>query len=165
MTGDVDVAPAASEATAPNPAAARASCAQVAVVLACLIGNVISPILVVRGSFGLFLIPISHEFHWPRERVSGVLGLLAIISALTFPLVGRIADQFGPRRPILFGTVVGSACVVRSRLVRRSLRNPGRHAGGDAGACRDLGLRGGMRQGLQPKRRRRRRFLLLGRRG
>jgi MFS family permease len=112
MTGDIDVAPAASEATAPNPAAARASRAQVAVVLACLIGNVISPILVVRGSFGLFLIPISHEFHWPRERVSGVLGLLAIISALTFPLVGRIADQFGPRRPILFGTVVGSACVV-----------------------------------------------------
>ena len=95
-----------------QPSTPRTRRAQIAVVLACLIGNIISPVLVVRGSFGLFLIPISQEFHWPRAQVSGVLGVLAIISALTFPFVGRLADQFGPRRPILFGTVIGSACVV-----------------------------------------------------
>jgi MFS family permease len=115
MTTDLDTTLPPSEAAIPIPLAApapRVSRAQIAVVLACLIGNIVSPILVVRGSFGLFLIPIANEFHWPRERVSGVLGLLALISALTFPLVGRLADQFGPRRPIVFGTVVGGICVV-----------------------------------------------------
>jgi len=110
MVTDVVTAVGANEPV--PPASPRTRRAQLAVVMACLIGNIISPILVVRGSFGLFLIPISHEFHWPRAQVSGVLGVLAIISALTFPFVGRLADRFGPRRPILLGTVVGSACVV-----------------------------------------------------
>jgi hypothetical protein len=39
---------------------------QIAVVAACLIGNMVSPTPIIHGPFGQFLIPISHEFvFWP----------------------------------------------------------------------------------------------------
>jgi MFS family permease len=85
---------------------------RVGVVLACLLGNCISPTPVVITTLGLFLIPISHEFRWPREEVSGVLTLLAVVSAMAFPIVGRLADHFGPRRPILLGNLCFGVCVI-----------------------------------------------------
>jgi MFS family permease len=77
--------------------------AQISVVLACSLGNILSPLLLVHVSLGQFLIPVSHEFQWPRQRVTGVLSLLALVSAVVYPLVGRLADRFGPRRLILIG--------------------------------------------------------------
>jgi len=91
---------------------ARTRRAQMSVALACLIGNAISRTPVLNSPFGLFLIPIAHEFRWPRERVSGVLGLLAVVSALTLPVIGRWADRFGPRRLILFGSLGFGVCVI-----------------------------------------------------
>jgi MFS family permease len=85
---------------------------QVSVVFACLLGNMVSPTPIIHGPFGLFLIPIAHEFHWPRERVSGVLGLLAVISAVILPIVGRLADRFGPRRLIMAGNIGFALCVI-----------------------------------------------------
>ena len=77
--------------------------AHLRVALACLLGNMLSPLLLVHVSLGQFLIPVSHEFQWPRQRVSGVLTLLALVSALAYPIVGRLADRFGPRRLVLLG--------------------------------------------------------------
>ena len=77
--------------------------AHLRVALACLIGNILSPLLLVHVSLGQFLIPVSHEFNWPRQRVSGVLSLVALVSAVAYPIVGRLADRFGPRRLILLG--------------------------------------------------------------
>lgn len=94
---------------------------QVSVVAACLLGNIISPTPIVHGPFGLFLIPISHDFGWPRERVSGVLSLLAVITALAYPVVGRLADRFGPRRLIILGNIAFGACVVALGFSRPSV--------------------------------------------
>jgi MFS family permease len=85
---------------------------QASVVAACLVGNFVSPTPVVQSPFGLFLVPISLAFAWPRERVSGVLSLFALMTALSYPIVGRLADRFGPRRPILAGSLGYGACVV-----------------------------------------------------
>jgi MFS family permease len=100
---------------------AGASRNQVSVVLACLLGNIVSPTPIVHGPFGLFLIPISREFAWPRERVSGVLTLLAMVTAIAYPIVGRLADRFGPRRLILFGNLAFGSCVVALGFARPSV--------------------------------------------
>jgi MFS family permease len=85
---------------------------QVSVASACLIGNLISPTPIIYGPIGLFLIPISQEFHWPREQVSGVLGPFAFVTALAYPFIGRLADHFGPRRLIQLGNLAFGCCVI-----------------------------------------------------
>ena len=85
---------------------------QIGVASACLVGNLISPTPIIYGPIGLFLIPISREFGWPREEVSGVLGPFALMTALAYPFIGRLADHFGPRRLIQLGNVAFGCCVV-----------------------------------------------------
>lgn len=100
------------EAEAAAPTTDGPSRDQVSVVAACLIGNFVTPTPIVQSPFGLFLVPISLAFAWPRERVSGVLSLFALMTALSYPFVGRLADRIGPRRPILLGSLGYGACVV-----------------------------------------------------
>jgi MFS family permease len=105
------------------PAAAAAGAATgrrtpAMVALACTIGNILSCTPVVQTSFGLFLIPIAREFAWPRARVSAVLGLLSLVTALSYPVVGRLADRFGPRRLILIGNLGFAASVAALSLGR-----------------------------------------------
>ena len=85
---------------------------QVGVASACLVGNLISPTPIIYGPIGLFLIPISQEFGWPREEVSGVLGPFAFMTALAYPFIGRMADHFGPRRLIQLGNLAFGCCVI-----------------------------------------------------
>ena len=94
---------------------------QIGVASACLVGNLISPTPIIYGPIGLFLIPISQEFHWPREEVSGVLGPFALMTALAYPFIGRLADHFGPRRLIQLGNIAFGLCVVALGF---SLANP-----------------------------------------
>jgi MFS family permease len=84
---------------------------QASVVLACLLGNTVGTTPIIYSPFGLFLIPISQAFDWPRARVSGVLTLLAFVTAAAYPVVGRLADLNGPRRLILFGNLALGAGV------------------------------------------------------
>jgi MFS family permease len=67
---------------------------------------------IIHNPFGNFLKPIAHEFGWPRAEVSGVLSLLAIITAIAYPIVGRAADRFGPRRLIVAGNLVFGCLVI-----------------------------------------------------
>ena len=85
---------------------------QIGVAAACLTGNLISPTPIIYGPIGLFLIPIATEFGWPREQVSGVLGPFALVMALAYPFIGRLADHVGPRRMIQFGNLAFGCCVI-----------------------------------------------------
>lgn len=78
----------------------------IGIVAACTIGNFVSVTPALHAVFGLFLIPIAAEFSWPRAQVSGVLGVVAIVTAACYPLLGRLADRIGARRPILFGNLL-----------------------------------------------------------
>lgn len=70
--------------------------------------------------FGLFLIPISTEFGWPRSAVSIVLLIIAIAGALAYPIVGRMIDRFGARAVILPGNLLFAAAVATVSLVSAS---------------------------------------------
>ncbi len=73
---------------------------------ACTVGNAVSVTPMVYTVFGLFLVPISSEFGWPRSAVSLVLLILAVSGALSYPVVGRIIDRHGARRVIIPGLLL-----------------------------------------------------------
>lgn len=70
--------------------------------------------------FGLFLIPISTEFNWPRSAVSIVLLIMAVAGALSYPIVGRIIDRYGARTVILTGNVLFATSVALVSLTSAS---------------------------------------------
>lgn len=72
------------------------------VLLACTVGNGVGMTPMVYTVFGLFLLPIAGEFHWPRSTVSLVLLIVAIAGAIGFPIVGRGIDRYGSRVVILW---------------------------------------------------------------
>lgn len=80
-------------------------------VAGCLLATIVSSTPVVNATFGLFLVPISRDLHWPRARVSLVLIVVAVLCAATYPLVGRLADRLGVRRVALVGNVLFAASV------------------------------------------------------
>jgi len=91
------------------------------VLAACTIGNAVGVTPMVYTVFGLFLIPISTEFGWPRSAVSLVLLVLAVAGAISYPVVGRIIDRYGARRVLLAGNLLFAASVA---LVSVTSANP-----------------------------------------
>jgi predicted MFS family arabinose efflux permease len=55
-------------------------------------------------TFGLFLRPLSAEFQWSREAISGSLAISGVMFAIASPLIGRLADRIGIKPIILFCT-------------------------------------------------------------
>jgi MFS family permease len=91
------------------------------VLAACTVGNAVSVTPMVYTVFGLFLIPISTEFGWPRSAVSAVLFILAVAGALSFPIVGRFIDRYGARRALLTGNLLFASSVA---LISVTTPNP-----------------------------------------
>ncbi len=89
-------------------------------VFACIMGTFVNPTTTVNTVFGLFLIPISTEFGWPRSGVSGVLFVVAVTSALSFPIIGRLADRYGVRIIVLVGILLFAVAVALVSLTEAS---------------------------------------------
>ncbi len=90
------------------------------VVFACTVGNAVSVTPMVYTVFGLFLIPISTEFNWPRSAVSIVLLIIAIAGALSYPIIGRMIDRYGARTIILTGNLLFATAVATVSLTSPS---------------------------------------------
>jgi MFS family permease len=86
----------------------------------CTIGNMIGVTPMIYTVFGLFLIPISSDFGWPRSAVSIVLLILAIVAALSYPIIGRSIDRYGARRILIGGVAVYAAAVALLSLTTAS---------------------------------------------
>lgn len=71
--------------------------------------------------FGLFLIPLTTEFNWPRSSVSFVLLIVAVAGALGYPIVGRLIDRHGARAVLLWGMLLFAAAVASVSLIGHSL--------------------------------------------
>ncbi|WP_404478268.1 MFS transporter [Novosphingobium sp. BL-52-GroH] len=71
--------------------------------IAATTGNLVCITAAISATFGTFLVPITQELGWSRAAVSGVLGLIAILSAISYPVIGRTMDRVGARPLILGG--------------------------------------------------------------
>jgi predicted MFS family arabinose efflux permease len=65
--------------------------------LALIVGN--GPISVF--AFGVFMGPLESEFGWSRGSLGVAMGLCALLSAASLPVVGFLMDRFGVRRLLL----------------------------------------------------------------
>lgn len=90
-------------------------------IIACAVGNFVSATPMVNTVFGLFLIPLSQEFHWPRSGISAVLGIVAVVGALAYPAIGRLADLYGARRIVLVGNLLFAMAIATAALANGSL--------------------------------------------
>jgi MFS family permease len=87
------------------------------VVATAVLGIMVSFGSLVVFSFGVFLKPLSEQFHWDRAEVSLGFSLAALSVAVCSPVIGRIVDRVGPRRVILpCVTVYGLAFCALSLL-------------------------------------------------
>ncbi|WP_246543321.1 MFS transporter [Novosphingobium profundi] len=88
-----------------TPREATATKGRGTVLFACTLGNSVSVTPAVHAVFGLFLVPLSESFGWARASISGVLGVLALVCAVSYPVIGRHVDRVGARRTLLTGAV------------------------------------------------------------
>ncbi len=86
--------------------------------IAATFGNGLCITAAVSSTFGTFLVPISRDFHWSRAAVSGVLGIIALVSALSYPFIGRAMDRFGARRFLIGGSLSLGVLVMLLSLAR-----------------------------------------------
>ncbi|MGC6400277.1 MFS transporter [Sphingomonas sp. FW199] len=91
------------------------------VLIACTLGNAVSTTPAVHAVFGLFLLPLSAEFQWPRAAVSVVLGIMALTGAIVYPLAGRYADDHGARQMVIPALVLFAAAVAALSMLTGSL--------------------------------------------
>ena len=69
-------------------------------VLVTAIALTAGPILV-TGTFGIFIKPLAETFGWSRSAISLAFSIVASFASFAAPVVGVLADRFGPRKVIL----------------------------------------------------------------
>jgi len=52
-------------------------------------------------TFGIFLKPLTQQFHWSQQAASAAFGIAALAVAACSPLIGYLLDRYPPRRIIL----------------------------------------------------------------
>ena len=72
-------------------------------------------------SFGVFVRPLTAEFHWSRTGLFAALSFFQFGLAFSSPVWGVLLDRFGPRRVILpslvaLSLLVGSLCLLTPNL-------------------------------------------------
>ena len=54
-------------------------------------------------AYSVFLVALLREFGWSRSVLAGAFSLFTLVSGGAGPVLGALADRFGPRRLILMG--------------------------------------------------------------
>jgi len=86
------------------------------VMVACALG-ILSTHALIFYSFGIFLRPITSEFHWERGALSIALSLNMLISAPLSIVTGRLSDKYGPQALVaLSGIATGAGFILMSQV-------------------------------------------------
>ena len=59
-----------------------------------------------RNAFGIFVLPLEHDFGWSRGTISIAASLGFLVNGLTQPFLGSVFDRLGGRRVILTSLVL-----------------------------------------------------------
>jgi MFS family permease len=71
----------------------------------------------IRAVFGVFIKPIEAEFGWTRQQLSGAAALSLFVLGAVAPMVGWLADIWGPRRVLLLASAVLGAGTILASFV------------------------------------------------
>jgi predicted MFS family arabinose efflux permease len=63
----------------------------------------------VRSAFGVFIKPLEAEFGWDRTSLAAVASLSLLLNGAIGPVVGRLADRWGPRGILAAASVLVGA--------------------------------------------------------
>ena len=96
--------------------------------------SLISPVLIagsliiivtfgIRGSFGVFQIPIENEFEWLRVEFSLAIAIQNLGWGIGAPIFGALGEKFGDRKMI----IAGSLCYVSGLILSTFAQNPLTH--------------------------------------
>jgi MFS family permease len=77
----------------------------------------------IRGSFGVFQLPIANEFGWLRADFSMAIAIQNLAWGIGQPIFGAMAERFGDRRTIVTGALIYAAGLVLSSFAV----TPGQH--------------------------------------
>lgn len=88
-------------------------------------GTLITPVLIggciiimigfsIRASFGVFQIPIAHEFGWLRSEFSLAIAIQNLAWGFGQPIFGALAEKFGDRKAIIAGAIIYALGLVLS---------------------------------------------------
>ena len=70
----------------------------------------------IRGSFGLFQIPIAQEFGWLRADFSLAIAVQNLAWGIGQPIFGALAEKIGDRRTIILGAIIYALGLVLSAM-------------------------------------------------
>ena len=96
--------------------------------------SLISPVLIagcliiivtfgIRGSFGVFQIPIENEFQWLRVEFSLAIAIQNLGWGIGAPIFGALGEKFGDKQMI----IVGALCYVSGLVVSTFAQSPLTH--------------------------------------
>jgi MFS family permease len=60
----------------------------------------------IRSTFGLFTLPISETYGWPRETFSLAIAIQNLVWGMATPVAGMLADRYGSARVLMLGAVL-----------------------------------------------------------
>ena len=96
--------------------------------------SLISPVLIagcliiivtfgIRGSFGVFQIPIENEFQWLRVEFSLAIAIQNLGWGIGAPIFGALGEKFGDKKMI----IVGALCYVSGLVISTFAQSPLTH--------------------------------------
>ncbi|MEY8829961.1 MFS transporter [Sedimentitalea sp. XS_ASV28] len=68
----------------------------------------------IRGSYGVFQIPIAEEFGWPRAEFSMAIAIQNLAWGIGQPIFGALAEKIGDRKAIIAGALIYALGLVLS---------------------------------------------------
>ena len=87
------------------------------VVAAAAVGMFLGGAPIVAFTFGVFLKPLTQEFHAGRATVSLAITILNFSSGIASSLVGFLCDRIGARRVALSGMMLLALCLASARII------------------------------------------------
>jgi MFS family permease len=72
-----------------------------------------------RGVFGVYIKPMEADFGWSRGALSGAAAISLLLLGAVGPVVGRLADRWGPRRVIGLSLLLLAAGSIGSSFVQQ----------------------------------------------